>query len=133
MRAGLFNYRVNFMEPSYTVNAYGDRVASLSAFRSDVWAAVKFIGSPSAGASEEELNNQTTGKVKIELKCRYFGNDGVGNNRGPNYKDVIRFDGADWDIYDIHIIGRRELYMIRAEARDDLTTVDHIANPAPAS
>ena len=69
----------------------------------------------------------------LQLKCRYFGNDGVGNNRGPNYKDVIRFDGADWDIYDIHIIGRRELYMIRAEARDDLTTVDHIANPAPTS
>tara|TARA_R100000329_G_scaffold137932_1_gene119160 strand:+ start:1743 stop:2135 length:393 start_codon:yes stop_codon:yes gene_type:complete len=130
MRAGLLNYRVNFKEPTDVIDEYGDRTTTFTTYEQDVWAAVQFIGSPSAGASEEELDNQTVGKVKIEVKCRFFGT--VGSLRGPNFRDVIEFEGADFDIYDIQVIGRRELYKIRAEARDDLTTVSHSQLPFPS-
>jgi head-tail adaptor len=130
MRAGLLHYRVNVKRPSYSVDQYGDRIRTLYELVNDVWANVKFIGTPSAGASEEEINDQTTGKIKIEVTCRYFG---LGDQQSVQlrFDDVIEFEEGIFDIYSIHIIGRKELYKIRAEYRDDLSNVRFYNQNAP--
>jgi len=78
-----------------------------------VWCNVKYIGTPSAGASEDRTEEQRTGKVKIEAKMRF---------RDDFYHDdVVVFMGGLFNIYSIQERGRDELTIIRAESRDDDT------------
>ena len=73
----------------------------------------KYIGTPSAGASEERIQEQRTGKIKAEIRCRYF--------TGVKFEDVIYFEGGKFRIYSIQYEGRHEVLKIRAELRDDDT------------
>jgi len=78
-----------------------------------VWCNVKYIGTPSAGASEDREELQRTGKVKIEAKMRY--------REDIKHDDVVVFMGGLFDIYSIQERGRDEFIVIRAESRDDDT------------
>ena len=130
MRAGLLHNKINVARGTYSVDQFGHRSRALATIVSGLWCSIKYIGTPSAGASEEETNDQTTGKVKIEITCRYFG-IGDSGNVGLRFDDVIEHMGGLFDIYSIHVIGRNELYKIRAELRDDQSTLDFTAQNAP--
>lgn len=82
-----------------------------SILRDNMPCSVKYIGSPSSGSSEEEQNEQRTGKMKIEFVCRFF--DGL------NFTDEIAYQGGRFKIYSIHVRGKREWYELRAELQDD--------------
>jgi SPP1 family predicted phage head-tail adaptor len=114
MRAGLLNKKITFLRYAYEANAYGDRKKTYTSLGSP-WANVRFVGSPSEGASEEVDNNQITGKIKIEVMCRYF--DGI------RFDDAIKYNDAIYEIYSIQEIGVNEGLRIRAQLRDDLQTV----------
>lgn len=79
--------------------------------KEDLPCSVKYIGSPSSGSSEEEQNEQRTGKMKIEFVCRFF--------TGLDFKSEISYQGGRFKIYSIHVRGKREWYEIRAELQDD--------------
>lgn len=115
MRAGLLDKKVNFIRYTFTPNAYGDRKKTSQIYAGDVWCNIKFVGSPSEGASEEVDNNQVTGKIKIEILCRFFS--------GVAFDDAVVYQGATYDIYSIQEVGRKEGLRIRAQLRDDLERV----------
>jgi hypothetical protein len=130
MRAGLLHNQVNIKRGTYSVDSFGDRTRTLSNIVTGLWCSIKYIGTPSAGASEEETNDQTTGKIKIEVTCRYFGLGDAGNV-GLKFDDVVEHMGGLFDIYSIHVIGRNELYKIRAELRDDSSVLEFSNLNAP--
>jgi hypothetical protein len=90
---------------------------SESVIKQDLPCSVKYIGSPSSGSSEEEQNEQRTGKMKIEFVCRFF--DGL------NFTDEIDYRGGRFKIYSIHVRGKREWYELRAELQDDESSVPY--------
>lgn len=115
MRAGLLDKKVDFIRYTFAPNAYGDRKKTMTVYAGGQWANVRFVGSPSEGASEEVDNDQVTGKIKIEVMCRFIG--------GVSFDDAIRYSDAVYEIYSIQEIGRKEGLRIRAQLRDDIERV----------
>ena len=106
--------KVDFYEPEEVIDPVtGARSTTETLKRANVWSNISYIGSPSAGASEEEINDQLVGKIKIELICRFF--------PGVTFEDYIMYNGGRFEIYSIQIIGRKQAYKLRAELRDDNT------------
>jgi hypothetical protein len=110
---GSMKNKISFYRESMTVNNSGEKVKTVSIIKRDVGAEFKYIGTPSAGASEERIQEQRTGKIKAEIRCRYF--------KGVKFEDVIYFEGGKFRIYSIQYEGRHEVLKIRAELRDDDT------------
>lgn len=110
---GAMKNKISFYRESMTVNDAGEKVKTVSLLKRDVGAEFKYIGTPSAGASEERIQEQRTGKIKAEIRCRYF--------KGVKFEDVIYFEGGKFRIYSIQYEGRHEVLKIRAELRDDDT------------
>jgi hypothetical protein len=110
---GAMKNKISFYRESLVVNDAGEKVKTVSLLKRDVGAEFKYIGTPSAGASEERIQEQRTGKIKAEIRCRYF--------KGVKFEDVIFFEGGKFRIYSIQYEGRHEVLKIRAELRDDDT------------
>lgn len=112
MRMGDLDTKVSFYRENFSENAYDGRIQyAQQDIKEDVWASIGYVGSPSAGSSEENLMGQRTGKMKLEIVCRYF----------PNLKfnDYFIHNEGRFEIYSIQIIGRNRGYVLRAELRDD--------------
>ena len=105
--------QISFYRKGTIVDSVGAVSNTTTVVRENVWAAFKYIGTPSAGASEEEIHSQRTGKIKAEILCRFFA--------GLKFEDYIYFDGAKFRIYSIQYEGNGKLLKIRAEMRDDDT------------
>lgn len=110
---GAMKNKISFYRESLAVNNAGEKVKTVSIIKRDVGAEFKYIGTPSAGASEERIQEQRTGKIKAEIRCRYF--------KGVKFEDVVYFEGGKFRIYSIQYEGRHEVLKIRAELRDDDT------------
>lgn len=114
LKLGRMEHKISFYRDQITVNnTTGEQERSVAEVKLDRWAAIKYIGSPSAGASEEEINDQRTGKIKIEITCRFF--------TGLRFEDFVIFEGGKFRVYSIQTLGRNEGYKLRAELRDDDT------------
>jgi len=114
LQLGKLQHKVSFYRDAITVDTLsGEQVEEVQTIKENRWGSVKYIGSPSAGSSEEEINEQRTGKIKIEVVCRFFS--------GLRFEDWIQFEGGKFRIYSIQTLGRNEGYSLRAELRDDDT------------
>ena len=114
LQLGKLQHKVSFYRDATVIDATtGEQTNQVQTIKQNRWGSVKYIGSPSAGSSEEELNDQRTGKIKIEVVCRFFS--------GLRFEDWIQFEGGRFRIYSIQTLGRNEGYSLRAELRDDDT------------
>ena len=114
LQLGKLQHKVSFYRDAVTIDATnGEQIDEVQTIKENRWGSVKYIGSPSAGSSEEEINEQRTGKIKIEVVCRFFS--------GLKFEDWIQFEGGKFRIYSIQTLGRNEGYSLRAELRDDDT------------
>lgn len=114
LQLGKLQHKVSFYRDATVIdNVTGEQTNQVQTIKENRWGSVKYIGSPSAGSSEEELNDQRTGKIKIEVVCRFFS--------GLRFEDWIQFEGGRFRIYSIQTLGRNEGYSLRAELRDDDT------------
>lgn len=114
LKLGEMYHKVNLKIDVAGTNLYtGDKTFSTVTQRANIPCSIKYIGSPSAGSSEEEINDQRTGKIKIEVVCRYF--------NGVSFEHYLEYEGGKFRIYSIQILGKREAYRLRAELRDDNT------------
>ena len=114
LQLGKLQHKVSFYRDATVIDAQtGEQTNEVQTIKENRWGSVKYIGSPSAGSSEEELNDQRTGKIKIEVVCRFF--------TGLRFEDWIQFEGGRFRIYSIQTLGRNEGYSLRAELRDDDT------------
>ena len=112
LQLGKLQHKVSFYRDATVINAQtGEQELEVQTIKENRWGSVKYIGSPSAGSSEEELNDQRTGKIKIEVVCRFF--------TGLRFEDWIQYEGGRFRIYSIQTLGRNEGYSLRAELRDD--------------
>lgn len=110
-RAGDLRHKITVQQCSESIDAStGQLIKGYTPMRT-TWASVGYVGSPSAGSSEEDLNDQRTGKMKIEFMFRFFPN--------LRFNDRILFNGGYFEIYSIQIVGRDQAYVVRAEMRDD--------------
>ncbi len=98
---GAMKNKISFYRESLAVNSAGEKVKTVSIIKRDVGAEFKYIGTPSAGASEERIQEQRTGKIKAEIRCRYF--------KGVKFEDVEYFEGGKFRIYSIKYEGRQEV------------------------
>ena len=113
---GKLQHKVSFYRDAMQVNLQtGSQTKNVEILKENRWASVRYIGSPSAGSSEEEINEQRTGKIKIEVQCRFFS--------GLRFEDWIQYEGGRFRIYSIQTLGRNEGYSLRAELRDDDTAM----------
>ena len=114
LQLGKLQHKVSFYRDATVIDPLtGEQTNQVQTIKENRWGSVKYIGSPSAGSSEEELNDQRTGKIKIEVVCRFFS--------GLRFEDWIQFEGGRFRIYSIQTLGRNEGYSLRAELRDDDT------------
>ena len=114
LQLGKLQHKVSFYRDATVIDpATGEQTNQVQTIKENRWGSVKYIGSPSAGSSEEELNDQRTGKIKIEVVCRFF--------TGLRFEDWIQYEGGRFRIYSIQTLGRNEGYSLRAELRDDDT------------
>ena len=114
LQLGKLQHKVSFYRDATVIDSVtGEQTNQVQTIKENRWGSVKYIGSPSAGSSEEELNDQRTGKIKIEVVCRFFS--------GLRFEDWIQFEGGRFRIYSIQTLGRNEGYSLRAELRDDDT------------
>ena len=121
LQLGKLQHKVSFYRDATVIHPQtGEQTIEVQTIKANRWGSVKYIGSPSAGSSEEELNDQRTGKIKIEVQCRFFS--------GLRFEDWIEFEGGRFRIYSIQTLGRNEGYSLRAELRDD----DTVALPTGA-
>ena len=112
LQLGKLQHKVSFYRDATVIHPQtGEQELEVQTIKENRWGSVKYIGSPSAGSSEEELNDQRTGKIKIEVVCRFF--------PGLRFEDWIEFEGGRFRIYSIQTLGRNEGYSLRAELRDD--------------
>lgn len=112
LQLGKLQHKVSFYRDATVIHPQtGEQELEVQTIKENRWGSVKYIGSPSAGSSEEELNDQRTGKIKIEVVCRFFS--------GLRFEDWIEFEGGRFRIYSIQTLGRNEGYSLRAELRDD--------------
>jgi len=112
--AGDMDIPVKFYRNNSVVDDFGATSLDAELFLS-TYCHVKYIGTPSAGASEEFINDQKTGKVKVEITTRFVA--------GIDFDDFFELEEASFNIYSIHIIGRRQSLVIRGESRDDQSDV----------
>tara|TARA_R110002153_G_scaffold273277_2_gene443650 strand:- start:342 stop:2030 length:1689 start_codon:yes stop_codon:yes gene_type:complete len=105
--------KISFYREVSTVNANGEKTKQLTILKQNVSAEFKYIGTPSAGASEEQIQEQRTGKIKAEIRCRYIKN--------IKFEDLVYFEGGKFRIYSIQYEGRHKAIKLRAELRDDDT------------
>jgi hypothetical protein len=125
-RSGQFDQRVAIInkeqvfELSPTFGESSKDQFEYSIIDSDVWCSVKYIGTPSAGASEDNIEDQRTGKSKIEIEMRY--------RNDVSHEDIIVYMGGWFEIYSIQEGGRDETTIIRAEMRDDDTFTLSVAD-----
>jgi hypothetical protein len=114
-RTGLLRHKITIVDKSTSVasDGTGSQQIDQGVIAKDVWCDVKYIGTPSAGASEDNVDYQRTGKMKIEARMRY--------REDITHEDLVFFMGAKFEIYSIQERGRDELLVIRAEMRDDDT------------
>lgn len=89
----------------------GSKLSRFMYTKRNVWAKVDFFGTPSAGASEDMINDQKTGKVKIEIYVRFM--------TDIKFEDFVVFKNRFYEIYSIQMVGNREYLVLRAEWRDD--------------
>jgi hypothetical protein len=116
LQLGKLEHRISFYRDATIISAQtGEQINQVQTIKENRWGSVKYIGSPSAGSSEEEINDQRTGKIKIEVQCRFFS--------GLRFEDWIQFEGGRFRIYSIQTLGRNEGYSLRAELRDDDTAM----------
>lgn len=115
MGAGDMDVPVKFYKNEFVINSTIGTTSVSSELYLSTYCHVKYIGTPSAGASEEFLNDQKTGKVKVQITLRFAS--------GVDFTDSFFMEGAHFNIYSIHIIGRREFLVIRGESRDDQSDV----------
>jgi head-tail adaptor len=114
LQLGKLQHRISFYRDATVIDpATGEQTNQVQTIKENRWGSVKYIGSPSAGSSEEELNEQRTGKIKIEVVTRFFS--------GLRFEDWISYEGGKFRIYSIQTLGRNEGYSLRAELRDDDT------------
>lgn len=113
--SGSLNQKITIVDRDYLIDEIsGSKEFDDSLIKAkNVWCEVKYIGTPSAGASEDRTDDQRTGKVKIEAKMRF--RDDI------EHTDVIIYMGGVFDIYSIQERGRNEFIVIRGESRDDDT------------
>lgn len=107
------NNKISFYREVLTVDSNGEKVKVLTLVKQNVGAEFKYIGTPSAGASEEQIQEQRTGKIKAEIRCRYI--------KEIKFEDLVYFEGGKFRIYSIQYEGRHKAIKIRAELRDDDT------------
>lgn len=113
-RAGDLDEKFSIWRPKLTINAEtGSKEFSPEVVVQSAWGSVKFIGTPSAGASEDKINDQRTGKVKIEVVMRYV--------NGVKFEDFVVYQGGHFEIYSIQRSDRNSFLVLRAEMRDDYT------------
>lgn len=114
IQLGKLEHKISVYRDATQIDATtGEKSIQVQTVKENRWASVKYIGSPSAGSSEEEINEQRTGKIKIEVVCRWFS--------GLRFEDWLSHDGGRFRIYSIQTLGRNEGYKLRAELRDDDT------------
>lgn len=113
--SGNLNQKITIVDRDYLIDEIsGSKEFDDSLIKAkNVWCEVKYIGTPSAGASEDRTDDQRTGKVKIEAKMRF--RDDI------EHTDVIIYMGGVFDIYSIQERGRNEFIVLRGESRDDDT------------
>lgn len=105
--------KISFYREVLSIDSNGEKVKNLQIIKQGVSAEFKYIGTPSAGASEEQIQEQRTGKIKAEIRCRYFKN--------IKFEDLVFFEGGKFRIYSIQYEGRHKAIKLRAELRDDDT------------
>lgn len=114
LQLGKLQHKINFYRDAVVIDGTtGEQTDEVQTIKLNRWASIKYIGSPSAGSSEEEINEQRTGKIKIEVVCRFFS--------GLKFEDWVEYEGGRFRIYSIQTLGRNEGYSLRAELRDDDT------------
>jgi len=111
LRAGDLTHKITVQQCSEGIDASTGQLSKTYTNWKNVWSSIGYVGSLSAGSSEENLNEQRTGKMKVEFTFRFFPN--------LRFNDRIRFNGGDFEIYSIQIVGRNQAYVVRAEMRDD--------------
>ena len=116
LKLGDFNEKITFERETASANSFDGRLQFTKNDLKTVWASIGFVGSPSAGSSEEEIENQRTGKMKIEVTCRWY------SDLRLKFGDVIEWGGARFAIYSIQLVGKKQGYVLRAELRDDDTS-----------
>lgn len=115
-RIGQLDHKINFRKEFITVDSNGDKVSTTSTIKNDVWCSIKFVGTPSAGASEERIDDeQVTGKIKIEATCRYF--------PGVSFQSYFVYENTIFDIYSILVLGKKEWLQVRGQMRDDQSSM----------
>ena len=116
LKLGDFNEKITFERETTSANSFDGRLQFSKNDLKTVWASIGFVGSPSAGSSEEEIENQRTGKMKIEVLCRWH------PDLRLKFEDKIIWNGARFAIYSIQLVGKKQGYVLRAELRDDDTS-----------
>lgn len=112
--SGTYDQKISIWRPVSTVNAEnGSKEFVPELIVERAWGSVKFIGTPSAGASEDKINDQRTGKIKIEVFMRYV--------KGVQFDDFIVYRGGHYEIYSIQLTDANSVLVLRAELRDDYT------------
>lgn len=112
--SGTYDQKISIWRPVSTVNEEnGSKEFVPELVIERAWGSVKFIGTPSAGASEDKINDQRTGKIKIEVFMRYV--------KGVQFDDFIVYRGGHYEIYSIQLTDANSVLVLRAELRDDYT------------
>jgi hypothetical protein len=120
-RSSVRNQKISFYRETLSIDeGTSFEVKTIKTLAKDVWAEVRFVGTPSAGASEDFIDGQITGKIKLEIFCSYI--------PGIKFEDFCVFKGGRYDIYSIQVTGNKVGLVIRAELRDD-NTYGEILNP----
>jgi len=110
--AGQMDRKVSFGRVFTEIDSdTGSKSSRFMYTRSNVWAKVDFFGTPSAGASEDMINDQKTGKIKIEIYVRFFAD--------IKFEDFVVFKDRYYEVYSIQMVNNREYLVLRAEWRDD--------------
>jgi hypothetical protein len=112
VKNGELKEKVTFYRVAIVVNtATGEKESSSSILAGSRAAKIRYIGTPSAGASEDFNDDQVTGKAKIEIECRHF--------TGLRFEDFVVWQGMTFQVYSIQKFERDRFYRVRAEMRDD--------------
>jgi head-tail adaptor len=115
-RTGQLDHRIDFKREVPYVDSNGDKATTITSIRDKVWSSIKFVGTPSAGASEERIDDeQITGKIKIEVTCRYFS--------GVTFQSYFIYENRIFEIYSILVLGKKEWLQVRGQLRDDQSSI----------
>jgi len=124
MKAGELSEKIDIYRPTRSINSFGDIANSYEIWKEGVRCKITHLGTPSAGASEFQDDDQEVGEMKAEFKCRWISD--------IRFDDVLIWNGGHFNIYSILPIGRREGMRLRARRRDNfiLAIGDHVeTNP----